>query len=54
MKTLFASELYGTIGLILFFTLFVGILIWISKPGAKDKFKKYGEIPLKDDQDERK
>jgi cbb3-type cytochrome oxidase subunit 3 len=53
MKYLFASSAYGLIGLLLFFCLFIGILIWVFRPGSKEAFKKYGYIPLKDDTDER-
>lgn len=53
MKELFASQLFGLIGLLLFVVLFSGVLIWIFKPGAKEELKKHGEIPLKDGQHER-
>ena len=53
MKELFANEYAGMIGLLFFFFFFVGMLIWLFRPGAKDKYKKYGEIPLnKDKEDE--
>ncbi len=52
MKTLFANAEFGLAGLILFFALFVGVLIWLYRPGAKDKFKKLGNIPLEDDKHE--
>lgn len=54
MKELFASSQFGMIGLLLFFAIFVGILIWLFQPGAKEKFKKHGNIPLEDDKNERR
>lgn len=50
MKSLFANPEFGTIGLLIFFFFFLGILVWLFLPGAKEKFKKHGEIPLKDDE----
>lgn len=52
MKALFASSTAGLVGLIIFFTFFMGVLVWLFWPGSKDKFKKHGEIPLKDDYNE--
>lgn len=52
MKSLFASTEYGMLGLLIFMTLFAGILVWLFLPGAKEKFKKHGEIPLKDDKND--
>ncbi len=52
MKALFASETFGLLGLVLFFTLFIGLLIWIFRPGAKAQFQQHSEIPLKDDDHE--
>lgn len=52
MKALFANSTVGIIGLLFFFILFVGILIWLFRPTAKQKFKEYGNIPLEDDKNE--
>ena len=38
----------GLIGLLFFFTFFVGITIWTYRPGAKHKYKQDAQIPLKD------
>lgn len=54
MITLFANPVYGVIGLLLFFVLFVGILAWLVMPGAKERFQNYGKIALKDDRDDGK
>lgn len=52
MKEVFANSTAGMIGLLFFFFLFVGILIWLYHPGAKEKFKEHGNIPLKDEHNE--
>lgn len=52
MKELYADPIVGIIGLLFFFVLFSGILIWLFRPGAKEKFKDYGNIPLRNDSDE--
>ena len=49
-KSFFADADAGLIGLLFFFTFFCGVLIWIFRPGAKDYFKKQGDIPLKDEE----
>lgn len=49
MKSLFASADFGMVGLVLFFTLFLGVLVWLFWPGKTQKFKEHGTIPLKDD-----
>lgn len=52
MKELFASPIFGLVGLLIFFTVFVLILIRVYAPGTKEKFEKHAEIPLKDDNHE--
>lgn len=52
MKELYADYTMGMIGLLFFFLLFMGILVWLFRPGAKEKFKEYGNIPLRDDSHE--
>ena len=52
MKELFASSTAGITGLLFFFFLFVGILIWLYRPGAREEFQEHGNIPLKDERDE--
>lgn len=39
------------IGLLFFFSFFVAVLIWVFRPGTKDKYKGYGVIPLKEGDD---
>ena len=41
-----ASQLAGLTGLLFFFIFFVVIVSWLFRPGAKDKYKEYGNIPL--------
>lgn len=53
MKALFANPALGLIGLLIFFTIFCSVLIWVFWPGAKSKFQNYSTIPLKDDDYER-
>jgi cbb3-type cytochrome oxidase subunit 3 len=53
MKELFASSSYGIVGLIIFVAFFVGILIWVLRPGAKAKFQDHANIPLKDEDNDR-
>ena len=52
MKSLFANPDIGLIGLLFFFAFFVGLLIWLYRPGAGKKYSKYGDIPLEDDKDD--
>jgi cbb3-type cytochrome oxidase subunit 3 len=49
MKEIYANAEVGFIGLAIFIALFSVVLFWVLKPGAKEHFKKFGEIPLKDD-----
>lgn len=52
MKEVYADPVIGMVGLLLFLFLFMGILAWLFWPGTKEKFKRHGEIPLKDGYDE--
>lgn len=49
MKEIFANAEVGLIGLAIFIALFAIVLAWVLQPGAKDHFKKFGDIPLKDE-----
>jgi cytochrome c oxidase cbb3-type subunit 4 len=42
----------GMIGLLFFFVFFVGLLIWVFRPGSKKNYDAKAQIPLKDDNDE--
>ncbi len=37
------------IGLLFFFFIFVGIVIWAMRPSAKERLQKLAQIPLKED-----
>lgn len=39
----------GVIGLLFFFLFFVGVLIWLYRPGQKQKFEKHSQIPFKEE-----
>lgn len=49
MKEIFASAEIGLIGLAIFMALFSVVLVWVLRPGAKEHFKKFADIPLKDE-----
>jgi len=49
MNEVFASANAGFIGLALFIAMFLMVLVWVLKPGSKEHFKKFGDIPLKDE-----
>lgn len=52
MKEIFANGDVGLIGLMFFFAFFILMLVWLFQPGKKEIFAKYGNIPLKDGNDE--
>lgn len=45
----FASAYAGIAGLIIFFTFFAGISLWLLRPGAKLKAEKDARIPFDED-----
>lgn len=53
MKETFANAEIGLIGLAIFITIFSVVLVWVLRPGAKEYFKKFGDIPLKDEDHDR-
>ncbi|HCK32035.1 MAG TPA: CcoQ/FixQ family Cbb3-type cytochrome c oxidase assembly chaperone [Rhodospirillaceae bacterium] len=44
----FLASHAGLIGLVFFFTFFLGMLVWVFRPGSKEYFKKFGKIPLEE------
>ncbi|WP_264434972.1 cbb3-type cytochrome c oxidase subunit 3 [Flavobacterium agricola] len=48
METILGIEIYPIISLIIFFTFFVGLGIWVFTY-KKDKIKELSNIPLEDD-----
>ena len=49
MKALFASADAGLLGLLFFFSVFVGIAIWAYHPKRKQQIEQYKHIPLEED-----
>lgn len=45
----FLSDHAGLIGLIFFVSVFLIILIYVFRPGSKQKYKSHGNIPFKGD-----
>lgn len=39
----------GTIGVVFFFTFFLGVLIWVFRPGSKKEYEEIANIPLDKD-----
>lgn len=54
MKSLFASADYGLIGLLFFFIIFLGIIVWTYYPKRKDDIEKLKNIPLNEDENDQK
>ena len=50
MKALFADGGAGLLGLLFFFTLFVGIAVWAYHPKHKAKIESLKHIPLSEDE----
>lgn len=44
----FLAQNAGMIGLVFFFTFFLGVLGWVFMPGKKQEFKQFGNIPLEE------
>jgi cbb3-type cytochrome oxidase subunit 3 len=49
MDFLADSALMGSISLLFFVIFFVGVLAWVFRPGAKEKYRELGHIPLNDE-----
>lgn len=48
----FASSHSGIIGLLFFFIFFIGMIVWVYRPGSKDKYHQDAQIPLRENSDE--
>src|SRR3546814_7416928 len=48
-----AAELSRILGLGIFFTFFLAVLVWIYRPGVRAKFDAHARIPLEDGGEER-
>lgn len=44
----FIASHAGIIGLVFFVSFFIGVLVWLYRPGAKKDFEKHGNIPLEE------
>ena len=53
MKQMFADGDIGLIGLLFFFSVFVGIALWVYHPKRKSKVESYKNIPLNEDEHDR-
>lgn len=53
MKAFFADGGIGLIGLLFFFTIFVGIALWVYHPGRKQSIERLKNIPLDEDEYDR-
>lgn len=47
----FISDNAGLIGLLFFFSFFTAVALWTFRPGAKEKYTNYANIPFKDDKE---
>ena len=47
------SEYAGQIGLVTFFTVFVGVIFWIYRPGSKQLYTHISNIPLSETRHDR-
>ena len=43
------GPIIGIGGLLFFFIFFVGVIAWVFRPGSKEKYRKWGRIPLRED-----
>ena len=51
MKETFASGAAGLTGLLFFFLFFVGVIVWVFRPGSKKKYEKDARIPLEESEE---
>lgn len=54
MKEIFASPAFGLLGLLFFFAFFCFVTLWTFRPSAKNKHKDNAQIPLRDEEGEKK
>lgn len=46
----FLSTNAGMIGLLFFFLFFCAVSLWTFRPGSKSQYKKFGQIPLEENE----
>jgi len=44
-----SNQVIGIASLLFFVLFFIGVLVWVFRPGSKEKYRKWGKIPLKED-----
>ncbi len=44
----FASVHAGLMGLIFFFIFFIGMIVWVFRPGSKGQYQNDAQIPFKE------
>ena len=44
------AHIAPTLGLLIFFSIFMGVVIWVALPGSKAKLQEHAKIPLKEEQ----
>lgn len=48
----FLSDHAGLIGLLFFFIFFLGVLLWVYRPGTNKLYAQQAQIPLKEGADD--
>lgn len=43
-------SIYAQIALVIFMAAFVAIIVWVLRPGSRDRFRRDAMIPLDDEQ----
>jgi len=51
MNSIFASLNAGLFGLLFFFAIFLFLIMWLIRPGAKAAAEKHAQIPLNEDRE---
>ncbi|MBU0554129.1 cbb3-type cytochrome c oxidase subunit 3 [Myxococcota bacterium] len=55
MKSLILSQTdlvsLPLIALVIFMGIFLGVLLWIARPGAADTYARYGQMALEDEEE---
>ena len=49
MDMLRLHEILSTVWVVWFVVLFIGILVWVQRPGSRDAARRHAEIPFRND-----
>ena len=49
MDMLRLHEILSTVWVVWFVVLFIGILVWVLRPGSRDAARRHAEIPFRND-----